>query len=197
MNHAGMTLDHERRLRLLESLERLATPVWDDLLPSAVSIGGGASSPSFTAYNGNLRAYEFLGTGPTTKDIQMQWQLSHSWLEGSDIEPHLHLYVPNNATGGVIKFYCEYTWVNVDGVEGAATTISGMLTIAAGAGNLHKILQFSTVSGTGITLSSVFSARIYRNPADASDTFGASVWLKSADLHRQIDSLGSRQEYIK
>ena len=170
---------------------------WDDLLPSSVSVGPGASAPSFTAYNGNLRAYEFIGTTTVIKELQMQWQLSHSWLEGSAVEPHLHLYVPNNASGGVIKFYCEYTWVNVDGVEGATTTISGTLTIGANAGNLHKILKFSSVAGTSKTLSSVLSARIYRDPADAADTFAASVWLKSADLHRQIDSLGSREEYIK
>lgn len=172
-------------------------PRWDDLLPSSVSVGGGASAPSFTAYNGNLRAYEFNGTGPTTKELQMQWQLSHSWLEGGAINPHLHLYIPAMAAGGDIKFYCEYTWVNVDGAEGATTTVAGTLTVAISDGTRHKILEFPSIDGTGMTLSSMFSARIYRNPADAADTFGYSVWLKSADLHRQIDGLGSREEYIK
>ena len=197
MNHADMTLDHEKRLRYLESLERSSPNVWDDLLQNSVTVGGGASAPTFSAYNGNLLAYEFLGTGVTTKDLQMAWQMPHAWKEGSDIEPHIHLYVPNDGTGGVIKFYFEYTWTNVDAEEVAATTISGTYTVTAAAGNRHRILQATSIVGTGKTLSSIVSARIYRNPADAADTFAASVWLKAADIHYLKDSHGSRQEYVK
>lgn len=197
MNHADMTLDHERRLRVLESFERSSPNVYDDLLPNAVTVGGGASAPSFTTYNGNLRAYEFLGTGVTTKDLQIQWQLPHAWNEGSTVSPHIHLYVPNDASGGVIKFYFEYSWTNVNDVEAAASTISGTYTVTAAAGNRHRILEIATIAGTGKTLSSIISARLYRNPADAADTFAASVWLKAADIHYLKDSHGSRQEYIK
>lgn len=163
---------------------------YNDLPPNGVSIGTGASAPSFSAYNGNLRAYEFVGAA-TTKEMHMQWQFPHSWKAGSDIEPHVHLYVPNDGTGGVIKFGMEYTWVNIDGTEGATTTVTGTLTIAAGAGNLHKVLSFGAIVGTGKTESSVLSARLYRNPTDAADTFGSSVWLKSADIHHEVEKFGA------
>lgn len=187
-----------QRINRLESAQSIGPmAVWDDLPPNSVTVGGGASAPSFTAYNGNLRAYEFVGTGPTAKDIQMAWQLTHSWLEGSIIVPHIHLYVPNSGTGGNVRFYFEYTWVNVNGIEGATSTTLGTLSVPVGAGNQHKILELSGLVGVGKTLSSILSARLYRDPADPFDTFGASVWLKAADIHRQMDSLGSRQEYIK
>lgn len=173
--------------------------VFDDVLPSSVTVGGGANAPSFTAYNGNLRAYEFVGSGPTAKDIHMGFQMPHWYKEGSDVFPHIHLYVPNDGSGGVIKFYCEFTWTNVNGTEGSTATYSGTLTIAASAGNLHKILKIdsSTFSGSGKTISSMLSCRFYRDPADVADTFGSSVWLKSADVHAEKDALGSKEEYVK
>lgn len=163
---------------------------YNDLPPNGATVGAGGSAPSFTAYNGNLRGYEFIGAA-LTKEMQMQWQFPHSWKAGTSIEPHVHLYVPNDATGGVIKFGCEYTWVNIDGTEGATTTVTGTLTIPANAGNLHKVLSFGAIAGTGMTESSVFSARIYRNPTDAADTFGSSVWLKSADIHHEVEKFGA------
>lgn len=164
--------------------------VFDDLMPNAVSVGTGGGVPAFTAYNGNLKAYEFVGAA-LTKEIHAEFQLPHAYKEGSNIEPHIHLYVPNDATGGVIKFGCEYTWVNIDGTEGATATITGTVTIAAGAGNLHKMISFGSITGTGKTISSILSCRIYRDPADAADTFGASVWMKAADVHHERDKIGS------
>ena len=60
MNHADMTLDHERRLRLLESLERLATPAWNDYSVAAHSMRNGATPPTWAAWNGTLRAPSFI-----------------------------------------------------------------------------------------------------------------------------------------
>ena len=173
--------------------------VFDDVYPSSVTIGSGGSAPSFTAYNGNLRAYEFLGSGATTKELNMGFQIPHSYKEGSTIVPHIHLYIPDDGTGGVIKFYCEYTWTNVNQTgTTATTTTSGTITRVANEGiNNNAILSFGEIVGTGKTMSSVFMCRIYRNPADAADTFGVSCWLKSADIHIEMDTLGSRQILTK
>lgn len=173
---------------------------WDDLLPSSVAVQStGTNAASFTAYNGNLRAYEYVGTGASFKEVNIGWQLSHTWLEGSDIIPHIHLYIPDNAVGGVIKIYGEYTWTNI-GQTGAVatTTVSGTITRTANQGVANNIiLSLGAITGTGKTISSMFMSRIYRDPTDVADTFGASVWLKSADIHYQKNMLGSRQELIK
>ena len=169
--------------------------VFKDLYPSSVSVGSGVNAASFTSYNGaNLYAYEFVGTGVQLKSLQLGFQLNHDYKEGSDIVPHLHLYIPDDGTGGVIKFYMNYTWTNIDATGTVSeTTVSGTVTRAASAGiNHNAILSFGTITGTGKTISSVFMCRIYRDPADVADTFGTSVWLKSADLHYEVDSIGSR-----
>jgi hypothetical protein len=80
-------------------------------------------------------------------------QMNHDYKEGSDIVPHIHLYIPDDGTGGVIKFYMNYTWVNIDSTGSVAeTTVSGTITRTAnqGIGN-NAILSFGTISGTGKT----------------------------------------------
>jgi len=173
--------------------------VWDDLLPSSITLGSGNTAPSFTAYNGNLFAYEFVGSGVQAKQLNMGFQLSHKYKEGSDIHPHLHLFIPDNVAGGYIKFYCEYTWTNI-GDTGAVTTttISNILTRTANQGIDNNIIfSLGTIVGTGKKISSMLMCRIYRDPTDGADTFGNSVWLKSADIHIECDMNGSSLIFTK
>ena len=174
-------------------------PVWDDVYPSAVSVGGGANVPSFSAYSGNFLAYEFVGTGPTTKEIQIEFQFPHAREDGSDIVPHIHLYIPDDGTGGDIYFGLEYEWSDVNDTGAvSSTTVYGTVTRTASQGIAkNQILSFGTITGTGKGLSSVLSCRLFRNPADANDTFGTSVWLKSADVHVQKTYLGSFKQFLR
>lgn len=190
----------EKRLEEREADENASGLFYDDNMPLTVSVGAGSSIPSFTAYNGgNLKAYEFLGTGVTTKDLAMGFQLPHSWKTGDTVYLHLHLFVPSGTTGD-IKFGFNYTWISINGVEAGETTITGTKTISSGAannGNCILAIDSSAMAGTGQGISSIIYGRLYRDPADGADTFGASVWLKSVDLHIRHDALGSRQEYVK
>lgn len=173
--------------------------VWDDVYPSSVTVGAtGASIPAFTNYNGGLKAYEFIGTGVLSKEINFGFQIPHTYLVGSGIVPHLHLRVPNDATGGTIKFGCEYSWKAIGAAETATQTVYGTLAITANAGvQANKILSFGNIAASGQGISSIFMCRIFRDPGDVDDTFGASVWLKSADIHHLVDTAGSRAELVK
>jgi len=172
---------------------------WDDVYPSAVSVGGGANVPSFTAYTGNLLAYEFNGTGPTTKELQIEFQLPHSRKDNSNIVPHIHLYIPDDATGGTIEFGLEYEWSDVNDTGAITTsTVYGTVVRTASQGIArNQILSFGELDGDGKGLSSIVSCRLFRNPADATDTFEESVWLKSADIHVQKTWLGSYKEFLR
>jgi hypothetical protein len=174
--------------------------VWEDLLPSSVTIGTtGPNFPAFTVYNGNLCAYEFVGSGNVTKEIHLGFQMQHGWKLGSNISPHLHLYIANTALGGTVKFYCEYTWTNINETGTIATqTINGTIvrTNAQSTAN-NALLAFSEINGTGKGLSSMLMCRIYRTTTDDADTYESSVWLKSADLHIEKDTDGSREPLVK
>jgi len=171
---------------------------YDDIYPSSVATAGGASAPSFTAYNGNLKASEFVGAS-TMKEIHIGFQIPHRYTLESDLSPHIHLFIPNDVTGGNIVFGLEYTWTNINQTGAVATqTIYGTVTRAANAGiSDNHILEFTDIVGTGMGISSVLMCRLFRDPTVGGDTFASSVWLKSADIHINQDSLGSHEEYIK
>lgn len=173
---------------------------WDDVYPSAVSVAStGTSIPTPTVYATTFIAPEFVGTGVQVKSLTMHFQIYHSYDEGTPVVPHIHLYIPNDVTGGTIKFYADIEWDNINdtGAE-VVTTVSGTVVRTASEGiSKNKILTFGSFTGTGKKISSILSMRIYRDPADAGDTFGASVWLKSADLHIHKNTEGSRTETVK
>lgn len=179
---------------------------WTDVYPSSVAVGVGATAPTFSAYSGNLKAYEFTG-GVSNKELQIGWQLYHTYKEGSSISPHIHLYIPNNGSGGTIIFDLEYDWANVDDTGAiSTTTLTGELTLPANS-NVYRNQIFSftgtgsgtgnntPVVGTGKLISSVFMTRLVRR--QDLDSFAGSVWLKSADIHIEQDMTGSRQVLTK
>lgn len=181
--------------------------VFDDVYPSSVTVAVGAAAPSFSAYGGsNLKAYEFTGAA-TNKELHIGYQIYHSYKEGSNISPHLHLFIANDGVGGTVIFDCEYEWNNTgDTGAVATTTLTGTLTLAANA-TVYKNQIFSfngtgspggtatPITGTGKTISSVFMTRLVRR--QDLDTFAGSVWLMSADIHIEKDTVGSRQVLVK
>lgn len=192
---SGIVTDTINGIRLLGT-----TTVYNDLMPNAVSLGQGVSVPAFSIYNGSvLRAYEFVGNALNVREIFMAFQLPHLYKEGSNIGPHVHIYIPDDATGGIIKFGVTLSWNNVNATgTDSETTYYGTITRTANQGiNNNAILSFGSIDGTGKTLSSIVSCRIFRDAGDSGDTFGGSVWLKAADIHYEIDALGSSTETAK
>lgn len=172
---------------------------WDDVYPSSVAVSVGAAAPSFTAYNGgNLKAYEFTG-GATNKELQIGYQIYHSYKEGSTVIPHIHVTFTSGAAdaGKTIIFDLEYEWQNV-GDTGAysTTTIQGTHTIAANnTVYRNEVISFGNVAGTGKTISSTFMTRLVRR--QDLDSFTSSCWLLSADIHIEKNMNGSRTPTAK
>ena len=175
-----------------------AATVFDDILPTLANQNTGGSMPNMTLMGGssNILAQEFANVS-AGEQFQGCWQLSHSWKEGSNIVPHIHLYVPDDGTGGDVVFTMVWTWQNIDSGTMTETSVNGTLTRAANAGiNGNAMISFGTISGSGKTISSLFSAKISRVQGGA-DTFSGTTWLRSADIHIEKDTVGSRQITIK
>jgi hypothetical protein len=172
---------------------------WDDVLPTVSFQLNGVEAPNITPIGGSavLRAQEFPNSS-ANEEFCPTWQLPHIWKEGSAFVPHLHLYVPDNAVGGDLVFSMIYAFSNVHATAFAdAEAVTGKITRAAEAGiDANAILAFPAITIPTGTLSALFSAQIKRVQGGA-DTFGGTCWLRSADLHIEIDALGSRQEYVK
>jgi hypothetical protein len=172
--------------------------VWDDFIPTNVIQLSGGAAPNITLVGSSsvLRAQEFPNSS-VNEEYNATWQFKHQWKEGSSIVPHLHLYVPDDGTGGNIQFTCTYTWDNIGATSSPETTVTGTLTRAANAGiSSNIILSFGSISGSGKTISSIFRAHIKRVQAGG-DTFSGTCWLLQGDIHGEIDSIGSKTELSK
>lgn len=170
---------------------------YDDVYPSSVNVGVGETAPGWTNYSGNFKAYEFTG-GVANKELQIGYQIYHSYEEGTDINPHIHAYIANDGVGGTIIFDIEYWWGNV-GDTGAisSTTIQASLTLPADTTiRQNQIIAPATpINGVGKKISSFLGTRLVRR--QDLDTFAGSAWLLSADVHIKKNMNGSRSEFTK
>lgn len=181
--------------------------VWDDyMIPGTAVKTTGNSPPGLLggfAGNAALDLYAFDGVN-TLEQVFFTVQMPHAWKQGSTIKPHVH-FSPTHTNGAdtnerVVRFSLEYTWTNINGTFGASATLQ--LDSDPFAPNTsqwqHLLCKNATgIDGTGKTLSSMLVCRLYRDPADAADTYPQDVAFLQFDIHYEIDSLGSEQEYLK
>lgn len=133
----------------------------------------------------------------------MSVQLNHDRKNGADVYPHLHWW---QTTINMPNWLLEYrwqrngqakvtAWTELAHIENAFTWVSG---------TLNQITRFTPItppSGDGV--SDVLQIRLSRDVAAAStiytvaETSPVDQDALSLDVHIEIDTIGSRQEYIK
>jgi len=166
--------------------------MWDDLRFPAVSLRAGSATPSWSTFKDGTNAWHFSKV--SDNEVEFAVQLPHAWLEGSDIEPHVH-WCPSDTDTGDVTWKLEYTWANIFDTFGATTTIA-VTDAADGTAYKHQLADFAAISGTGKTMSSMLICRLFRDVSDADDYDNDAILLE-IDFHIQIDSFGSKEEYVK
>ena len=146
-------------------------------------------------------------TMKTTADLNdylyANFQMSHTWKEGTVIKPHIHYEQAQNA---VPNFLFDYRWQ----INGGAKTTAWTPLICNGSaftyvsGTLNQIAKTATgVTPTSYGISDILEFRIYRDNANTStlfagtDPYTADVEVMSIDIHIEQDMSGSRTEYSK
>jgi hypothetical protein len=190
--------------------------VWDDLrVPLTPGKLGVFNPPSFSKFMDNgagsvgVYAPSFAYQAVVGNEEQMWFpaQLPHRYKQGSDIEVHIH-WSPAVSGGAnqFVKWGLEFTWINIDGTFGNTTiiysdassastaTTSGDSTLTA---KKHYMTEIGTITGSGKNVSSMLQCRIFRNSSHAEDTLIQEAFGLEVDFHYQVDTMGSRQEYIK
>ena len=173
--------------------------VFDDMLVPGFSVRGGAAAPDIALFggtSGSTAIYVNVFDGSNTKeDVFFSVQLPHSYKHGSDISPHIH-WSPTTADTGNVKWTLNCMWQNISSTYSGVSTSSATVATAAVAWS-HQLSEFTDLTGSGKTLSSIAVCSLYRDPNDAADTYAYDAALLGIDFHYEMDSLGSDEEYAK
>ena len=164
--------------------------VWDDLKFPATRIRQGVSlKPDFDITELGL----LMPQNDADEIAYIIGQFPHERKNSSNIRPHIH-FIQDVATTPTFKM--DYRWYkNGDAVPTVWTTLTASsFAFTYTSGSILQIASFPEIDGSSIDrVSSIIDIRIYRDDNDVT----GDVLLKEFDIHYQIDSLGSRQEFIK
>jgi len=181
---------------------RVDKTFWDDLRfqITTLATGGTPPDPGTFGPSGNIRCYLFDGAA-TLEAVEGSVQMPHAWKTGTAIYPHVH-WAPTTTGLGNVIWQLDYYWLGFgEAASGAPTTIAASATPAQGApmGTAwkHMINSFSGITPTTQGISSILMFRLFRDPANGGDTYGDDAALMAFDVHYQIDSFGSFEEYVK
>ncbi|SDX71522.1 hypothetical protein SAMN05444411_108117 [Lutibacter oricola] len=190
------------------SYEGTATRYDDLKVPVFSTNRDGSKPPNFYWFqdvnggsgDGSQGVFAYWFDKNNEEEVYFMVQMPHGWSEGTDIYPHIHWSAKSNVGSSKVKWGLEYTWSNVGDAFGASTIIYGsdpVATYAPISAYEHAITPLPTMSGTGKSLSSMIICRVFRDATDSEDNYGADAGLLEIDFHYQIDSDGSREQYVK
>ena len=142
-----------------------------------------AAPGAVTVVSGGMKSFGFDG-GASTEELFYHCDVQHDYIAGGDMVFHVH-WMPATATGGDVKWQIEYQWVEAGATWPAPTTLTG--TTAAGTTAWSDKRTDITIPGVGKTYNSRLMVRLFRNPADAADTYAGDAVLSSVGMHYQAD----------
>lgn len=159
---------------------------WTDVSVGPIAMTTGPSAPSFTAWRGTMRAYEFPGSGTQAHETWGSFHIPHTIKPGTGVYFHVH-WLPNAAAPtGNVTWNFEYTYAGPGDTQTFPATATVSATAAQPAQYTHMSTEIATPVLTGqIEVDGVILLRVYRDPALASDTSTDSAFLLFIDAHIQ------------
>lgn len=167
--------------------------VWEDLRSPATSINppGLISDPDWDVNN-----VGWLFDGTSTELLFIIQQMPHSWVEGSNIIPHIHW---TQSEAGVVVWQLEYKMYNLgDPVPPSFTTLRTTSTVFPyTSGDIAQVSPFLEIDMSGMKISTFIKMKISRLGGDAEDTINNDVLFDEFDFHYKIDTFGSDKQFLK
>jgi hypothetical protein len=174
----------------------LTTAVWEDLVAPAGAINPIGADGQMTEITDAADLIGCLRADATGETAVIQFQLSHGMKLDTDIIPHLH-YAKNDGADntGTVTFQAKFKVCPLIGTCTAWTAFGngtpGVIPAdALGATGLDYWTLADSTYNFGI--SDVVIMQVKRSAGTT-----GSVAVCSADIHYQVDTLGSRQESVK
>lgn len=157
-------------------------PAWTQLADN------GSGSTGIFGYSFDDGEYVFVET-----------QFAHSRKVGTNVHPHVHFYVTSNSDpADNFGIGLEYCWLHIGDTIGNTTIIEREVSTGVNQSGVHQTIDFDDngISDAGSGISSIFVCRFYRLAA-TTDNYLDPIIFTDLDIHYEIDTIGSEEEYTK
>lgn len=177
---------------------------WKDISSDSVNLKSTGTGVSVNSTEGTT---DFIDSANTSDYLYANIQLNHDRDETSVISPHIHWFSAQQSL--VPNFEIWYRWQIVGGTKVTSWSKIKCSTVALpapGAGvTKHQICETASdiTPPEGSTVSDIIQFRIIRNTNNTgglhtgSDPYSGTVAIIAFDVHYQINSIGSTDEYAK
>lgn len=166
--------------------------VWKDENFSGFSAGAVANAPDNIAWDGGTIETKGFDGVATLEQLYANKELQHDYLEGSDLVFHIH-WAPTTAGAGNVKWNIDYT-IERDVTGTIAAGSLSVVDAASGTAWQPERVNIGTVNGANVLIADQIGIRLYRDPTDVQDTYGADAALAfTFGYHYELDTVGSRQ----
>ena len=171
---------------------------WDDLRVPLTNtrINPVNTEPDFEDRGDGLFAWGFDADSDSAYVLNYTAQGAHTRADSTDEEGHFH-WCPDGTNTGSVLWRLVYSMANVGGEW---TTIDTLWALdpADGTALKYQLIDFGTLLGSDtMRISHGIIGHVSRIGEDARDTYTGTAYGIELDFHYQIDSPGSREEYIK
>lgn len=176
---------------------------WKDILGSPVVRGSGSFDPDFanpSFWDSTMRFYEFVGNGPSRREIWFNFHLPHDMADGTTFYIHTHFFAPDVSGGsGNVRWIYNYYHANAMGAPSSEDIFNTSADIAnstttVDTANKHYISETAELTLSRAGVDGFICVRLVRDPADASDTFGDDVYLIGCDVHYNTNKLTTKNK---
>lgn len=164
---------------------------WADIV-SEFYTRGGPASPGVSQFIGGIYLLEFSDSD--TLEAFANVHIPHAYRPGSMMYPHIHFSTTSNLAG-TVRWGVEWTFARRHDSTGqitfpATSTIYIDFPIPANSANVHFVAEPAEglgIPGTHIEVDGMVMTRVFREAGHTNDTFAASVWAITADMHIEVD----------
>lgn len=169
-----------------------------DEYPSIIIPASGATAPDSVGHTIGGVARQFYGfDGNSTQEVLSgSFEIPHDYAYGLPIEIHIHWRPSTTGTGNVQWFFdWEYSPPQLAPIS--KTTLSIIENIDSNKQYWHLLSSFGEIPDLDFIIGGKIGFNLRRTPNGVADTYAADALLEQIALHIPIDTLGSRQRYIK
>ncbi len=178
----------------------LTETVWDDFVVpvNAIRLAGASPADPYAYKSGSVLSFD----SSTDEYVYFVIQLPHRYKEGTDVIFHIHWTIVTSGAGAGaenVKWDMTYSASSpATPAESwpAASNATVTIDVQSDSADDHLIDNVATITGTNFKISEIIICSLKRDTTVANN-YSDEVLLVSADVHYEVDTMGSRQTLAK